>query len=109
VSELSLLYTTFPDEKTAETLCARLLEEKLIACANLMPKGVSFYRWEGVMKRASEVIVFMKTRTTCVDKITQLLKIHHPHTCPCLLALPIDKGMPEFLDWVRESTDVEKS
>ncbi len=109
MSGLSLLYSTFPDEKTAETLCAKLLEEKLIACANLMPKGVSLYRWEGAIKRASEVIVFMKTRTTCVDKITQLLKMHHPHVCPCLLALPINKGMPEFLDWVQHSTDAKIS
>jgi periplasmic divalent cation tolerance protein len=109
VSGLSLLYSTFPDEKTAETVCTRLLKEKLIACANVMPKGVSLYHWEGTMKRASEVIVFMKTRTACVEKVTQLLKTHHPHVCPCLLALPIDNGMPEFLDWVQHSTGAEIS
>jgi len=104
MSGLSFSYATFPDEKTAEDVCSRLLKEKLIACANIMPKGVSLYHWEGVTKRATEVIVFMKTRTACVDQINHFLKAHHPHVCPCFLTFPIESGMPEFLDWVRSST-----
>ena len=94
-------YMTFPDEKTAEAICQKLLKDKLIACANIMPKGLSLYEWEGSLKKASEVIVFTKTTTLCTDQITEILKNHHPHMCPCFLTLSIQGGASDFLSWIR--------
>ena len=96
-------YTTFPDEKTAESVCKTLLMDKLVACVNLLPQGLSFYEWEGEIKHSTEVIAFMKTTPALVPAIVECLKTHHPHICPCFLTFPSDDGLPEFLDWVRSS------
>ncbi len=106
MSTVCLGYMTFPDEKTAEAICQKLLEDKLIACANIIPKSFSLYEWEGSLKKASEVVTFIKTTTTCTDKITESLKNNHPHMCPCFLTFSVQAGTPDFLDWVRESTTV---
>jgi periplasmic divalent cation tolerance protein len=106
MSAVCLGYTTFPDEKTAEMVCQKLLEEKLIACANIMPKGFSLYEWEGRLKKAFEVIAFIKTTKSCISKVTEALKNYHPHMCPCFLTMSVQDGSPEFLEWVGSSVKV---
>lgn len=101
-----LVYTTFPEEKTASDVCQYLLEERLIACANMMPKGASLYRWEGEVKKTFEVVVFLKTTEEVMPKLKEILRCKHPYDSPCLLSLPVSDGLPAFLSWIQAETEV---
>lgn len=98
-----LVYTTVPDEKTGEEISRNLLDKNLIACANLMPAGKSFYMWEGKFQRAHEHLLFLKTRSAQFPEIEQEILRLHPSECPCIMAWNMDHGYPAFLEWVKHS------
>ena len=63
MTEMLLVYTTFANEEDAARVVRALIEERLIACANLIPAARSLYRWQGAIKDEREVMALMKTRT----------------------------------------------
>jgi len=98
--KLSLGYMTFPTKAEAQNTVLALLEEQLIACANLMPGAESLFVWEGQIQKANEVIVFFKTRRKNEDKIVKLVKQLHSYETPCVVFTAIENGNPHFMDWV---------
>ena len=101
MSDIQLVYVPFPDENTAEEIATKLLEERLIACVNLMPRGTSLYHWEGALKKSSEVVAFLKTTRAAMPQLKTFLKNHHPYASPCILALTVDEGEGDFLQWIQ--------
>ena len=99
MNSFCILSTTFPNEASAKKVIALLLEERLVACAQMMPIQ-SFYRWEGKLCDEHEVLVFIKTRTLFFDKIEELLSKHYPYMTPQLLQIPIEKGAKAYLQWM---------
>jgi periplasmic divalent cation tolerance protein len=101
------LYSTFPDKKLAEKAIKQLLEERLIACANLMPGATSYYRWEGEMQKERELLLFCKTNAQKAEEVTKRLAQIHPYDCPCIIIWPISTGHPEYLQWIHHETDLQ--
>lgn len=98
-----LLYSTFPDEKTARNVADALIEARLIACANIFAPITSVYRWQGKTEATSEVGVFFKTRQTLAQQVIRVARPLHPYDLPCFLLLPVD-GSPDYLRWIHEET-----
>ncbi|HEX6749486.1 MAG TPA: divalent-cation tolerance protein CutA [Longimicrobium sp.] len=96
---------TAPDAAAARTLARALVDERLIACANLVPGVTSIYRWEGRVEEAGEVLVVMKTRAALVPRLLARAAALHPYEVPELLALPVDDGLAAYCRWVAEETD----
>lgn len=99
-----MLYVTAPDRATALVLARALLEERLIACANVIEGAVSLYRWEGRIEEAAEAVLIGKTTAERMPAVIARIKERHPYSCPCVVALPIIDGNPEFLRWIRAET-----
>ncbi len=105
--EVSVVLVTAPDEAAAATLARTLVDERLIACASLVPKVRSIFRWKGVIHDADEVLVVMKTRSTAVDALIARVKALHSYTVPEVLELPVRGGFAPYLDWVWQETEPE--
>ena len=101
-NEVTVVLTTAPDAETAERLAGRLLDERLIACANIVPGVRSVYRWKGETQRESEVLVLLKTTRECVTRLTDRVAVLHPYDVPEVLALPVTAGLGAYVDWVGE-------
>ena len=90
MSSYSWTYTTWPDAGAAREAAAVLIDERLCACANILPAMTSVYRWEGRVETASEAVMILKTsperKAALRDRIAQL----HPYDEPCILSLSID-------------------
>ena len=107
----ALIYVTVPagggskaeEANIGEKIIKRLLEKQLIACGNLLPGALSFFRWEGKMQTAPESILIMKTVKRRLPAVMEEVKKMHPYECPCILALPLEDGFPPFLKWIEES------
>lgn len=97
-----MYYTTFPSQNEAEAVIDFLLREKLIACANIMPSVVSHFRIKDSIKRASETVVILKSTREHFDEIKEVFDSMHSFDTPCLIALTIADGAPEFLNWIKE-------
>ena len=101
--KLSLGYITFPTKAEAKNIILALLDEGLIACANIIPGAESYYWWEGQVQSANEVVAIVKTRAANEEKIIRLVKELHSYECPCVVFTSLDYGNPDFLKWVDEN------
>jgi periplasmic divalent cation tolerance protein len=104
MSDVSLIYTTWPDAESAKAAADVLLEARLIACANLLPGGTSLYRWEGETIVEPEWVMILKTARAqdCTARIRTL----HPYEEPAILEWLVEPegSSAGFLDWVRSET-----
>ena len=99
-----MLYITAADEAEARALGRKLVGERLAACANVIPGMIPIFRWEGEIQEDSEAVLVAKTRADLVERIVEAMGDWHSYDCPCVVALPIAGGNPEFLDWIGEET-----
>lgn len=102
---LQWLYVTASNASEAETIARTLVEERLVACANMLGAMRSFYWWDGKVQDDGEVALVLKTRRDLVDAATQRIKALHSYDCPCVVALDIDGGNVDFLKWIANETD----
>lgn len=104
MTENVVVLCTCPDEATGERLAAELVDEQLAACVNLVPGLRSFYRWEGQVENDPEVLLVIKTAAAAYHRLETALQAKHPYELPEIIAVPIDRGLPGYLDWIKEST-----
>jgi periplasmic divalent cation tolerance protein len=99
-----LIYVTASNEAEAATIGRALVEDRLVAFANVIGQVRSIYRWEGVVQDEHEAVLIAKTTTDQVEAVTAKVCELHSNTLPCIVALPILGGNPAFLDWVAAET-----
>jgi len=101
-----VLYTTWPDDAAAAAAAGTLLDEKLIACANILPAGRSIFRWDGTVTEDAETIALFKTSKARAGNARTRLVALHPYDEPCVLALPADTPLSAsgFVSWVVSET-----
>ena len=98
------IYMTASSTEEAQRLGRALVEERLAACANVIPGMMSCYHWQGKVEEAQEAVLIAKTRRDLVDALTARVKALHSYTVPCVLALPVLGGNPDYLRWIAEET-----
>ena len=103
--ELRSLYITVATLDEAQRIADALVTERLAACANILPGAHSIYRWQGKIVRDNEVVIIAKTRATLVDAAIARVKALHSYQVPCVVALPILAGNPDYLQWLEAETD----
>lgn len=101
--EAIVILCTAPDEATAQDLAARVLGEKLAACATLLPGASSLYYWEGKLEQEYEVQMLFKSDRHHQDALLNYLKQHHPYQTPELLVLQVMAGDKDYLLWINAS------
>ena len=98
------VYTTFPNLAEAQKIAQHLLEQRLVACANIMAPHQSLYWWQGKIETAQEVAVIFKTRADLFENVAAAIKSLHSYDVPCIVALPIAAGHEPFLEWIEAET-----
>jgi periplasmic divalent cation tolerance protein len=102
--EFIVVLVTAPDAEKAQGIATALVEERLAACANLVPGLISIYRWEGKVHRDPEVLVVIKTRAELFPRLEARVRALHPYKVPEIVALPILRGSEPYLRWLAEET-----
>lgn len=105
---LQVVLTTTPDVASAERIGRALVEERLIACANLVPGLTSIYRWEGEVRAEGEVMLLMKTTADRLAQLERRLPELHPYDVPELVALPVSGALEAYGGWVMSETAQEQ-
>jgi periplasmic divalent cation tolerance protein len=98
---LLLVMTNCPDRDVAREIGQLLVDRRLAACVNILNGCTSIYRWQGATETAEEVTVLIKTRTESYEEVERLIRQHHPYELPEVLAVRVDAGSSEYIDWVR--------
>ena len=102
-SHYSIIYSTAANKKQARKIVKKMIEEKLIACANIFPI-TSIYRWRGNIVEKKEIAIIMKTKSTLFNKVQETIKDLHSYEVPEIILLNITKGEQKYLKWIDEST-----
>ncbi len=102
-----LVFTNLPDAEAAAKLAARLVEQRLVACANLLPACTSVYRWQGALETTSEVPLLLKTSASRYPALEAAILAAHPYELPEIVAVPVERGLPAYLAWVASETEAE--
>ena len=92
---------TAPSKEEAMKIVRALLEERLIACANIMDPVSSLFWWQGKIEEEKEVLAIMKSRESLFGKLSQRVMELHSYDVPEILALPIIEGSPSYLEWMK--------
>ena len=98
------IYVTVPDKETAKKIARILLEERLVACANIIDNLYSMYWWENKIKEKPECLMIMKTKLGLFEKLEARVKELHPYQVPEIISMPIVKGYPPYLHWLSSQT-----
>jgi periplasmic divalent cation tolerance protein len=98
--EVLVVLTTWPDATKARAAAHTLVEEKLAACANLLPGVESIYRWEGKVETSAEVMVVLKTTIARYQMLEARILALHSYEVPEIVVLRVSDGLPRYLSWV---------
>jgi periplasmic divalent cation tolerance protein len=100
----TMIYVTTSSREEALRIGRAVVADRLAACANVLPGITSVYRWQGEVQEEGETALILKTRSDLVERLTARVKELHSYDCPCVVALPIAGGNPDFLQWIAEET-----
>ena len=103
MTEALIVFTTFANEEDAAHVARVLVEERLAACANLVPSVRSIYRWKDGVADEREVMVLMKTRKQDWAALMSRLHELHPYETPECIAVRVAAGAPRYMAWLEET------
>lgn len=101
----SIAYVTTPNEETSKKLAKELINRRLAACVNIIPRVISIYEWEGEVNEDEEQLLMIKTATEKVNELSEFVRQNHPYTVAEVISVKIDNGNPPYLDWVTKSVN----
>ncbi|KEO89425.1 divalent cation transporter [Erythrobacter longus] len=101
--QAALVWCPFPDAKTARAIAGTLLEEKRIACANILPGVESVFTWNGEVSSETETAVLFKTTAGQLRALTKRLEELHPYETPAIMGWLVDATPPKTLEWLNQS------
>ncbi|XP_013986005.1 protein CutA homolog isoform X2 [Salmo salar] len=99
----SAAFVTCPNEQVAKDLARGIVEKKLAACVNIVPKITSVYEWQGKIQEDSEVLLMIKTRSSKVASLAEYVRSNHPYEVAEVISLPIEQGNPPYLKWLGDA------
>jgi periplasmic divalent cation tolerance protein len=98
-----LILTTAGSEAEARKIAEGLVERRLAACVNIVPRIQSVYRWEGKLEEAEEFLLLIKTSKPREEQVRAAITELHSYELPECIAISIASGSAEYLKWIGES------
>jgi periplasmic divalent cation tolerance protein len=105
MDSILVVLCTCPDETEAGKLAAGLVESRLAACVNVLPHIRSIYRWQGRVHDDAESLMVIKATKRDYPALEKWLTDHHPYDLPEVIAVPVEIGLPAYLEWVAQETE----
>jgi len=99
-----LVLTMLPDRAAAEKLAEALVEKRAAACVNILGPCRSVYRWKGALQKDDEHLMLIKTSAERYATLEDAIRAAHPYELPEIVAVPIERGLPAYLEWVAAET-----
>jgi periplasmic divalent cation tolerance protein len=99
-----LVLTNLPDRAAAERLAEALIEKRVAACVNILAPCLSVFRWKNDVQHDEEHPMLIKTTAERYPELEAAIHAGHPYELPEIVAVPIERGLPAYLEWVAAET-----
>lgn len=99
-----LIFVTTATEEEANKIGRALVEQGLVACANILPMKKSIFKWEGKVSEEEEVFMLLKSREDLFNEAMRMIKHMHSYQVPEIIAIPLVAGSSDYLNWVMANT-----
>lgn len=106
MDDLIIVLTNLPDRGAALKLANGLVAKRLAACVSVLAECTSVYRWKGAVENAREVPVLIKTRAARYAELEAEILRLHPYELPEIVAVPAERGLEDYLQWVAGETSI---
>jgi periplasmic divalent cation tolerance protein len=103
-----IVFVTASNREEAVKIVRTLLEERLIACGNIVDAVSSFFWWKGKIEEEKEALVIMKSNEKLFKKLSKRVTELHSYDVPEVLALPIVDGSSSYLEWLKNCLEPVK-
>jgi periplasmic divalent cation tolerance protein len=100
-----IILTTAGSQEEAGKIARALVERRLAACVNIVPRIESVYRWQGKVETAQEWLLLIKTQAELFERVRDAVKELHSYDLPECVMLEVAAGSQEYLDWIDKNTD----
>jgi periplasmic divalent cation tolerance protein len=104
MTDMRVVLTTAGSVDEARRIAEALVDRKLAACVNIVPKVVSIYRWKGKVEEAEEWMLLVKTAAP-FERVRDAILEMHSYELPECMAISIEDGSPEYLKWLADSLE----
>ena len=102
---MMFVYVTASGSNEAERIARAVVADRLAACANVLGPMHSIYWWQGALEESSETALILKTTRERLPDLIARVKALHSYECPCIEALEVAEGNPDFLAWIARETN----
>lgn len=103
-----LVFTNLPDRAAAQKLAEALVADRVAACVNILAPCESVYRWKNELQHDEEHPVLIKTTAERYGALEAAIRAAHPYELPEIIAVPVERGLPAYLDWVASETGEQR-
>ena len=98
-----IILSTAGSESEAYKIADTLVERRLAACVNIVPRVQSVYRWEDKVEHAEEYLLLIKTVKERAEEVRVAIRERHSYEVPECIAIEVESGSTEYLKWVEDS------
>lgn len=98
------IYVTCESTEQAKVIGREVVGLRLAACANILPGLETVYWWNGKLEEGQETVLILKTTSELTTQLIEVVTSIHSYEVPCVIALPVEKGNPDYLRWIAEET-----
>ena len=103
MTDKRIVLSTAGSQDEARKIAQHLVQHQLAACVNIIPHIESIYRWQGKMESSAEWLLLIKTTHQKFASVRDAIRQLHSYDLPECIAIAIEDGSPEYLDWIDES------
>lgn len=105
-SDVCVVYVSLPRDE-AGNMARALVENRLAACVNILPRIESYFYWEGKAEFDEEALLIIKTTTGRFDALKEFVEEQHPYELPEIIAVPVTAGLSAYVEWVKKESEGE--
>ena len=103
MQNIRIVYITIPRDE-ADRMALTLVQERLAACVNIVPKITSYYWWEDAVQNDDEALLIVKTTVQRFQALMDYVLENHPYELPEIIGLPVSSAYPDYVAWVKTET-----
>ena len=100
-----IVFTNCASAEKAAKIATALVAQKLAACVNIVDSMNSVYLWQGKIEHSKETLLMIKTRQALYKSVQKAIQEMHEYELPEIIAVPIEAGETNYLNWVQSATD----